>query len=184
MRRRAAIAAMASIPAVVLVWRRNRRTGSRFVNEVINPFLLDRGLAGRSHDNLATLEHIGRRTGMRRLTLIHPVPTDDGFRITVPLGEESEWARNVLAAGHCRMQVGDTVYELDEPALLRVDSDAGILAPLRWLQAQLGFRWLRLHRFDARPGSLESGAGIAGPTPTTEPSTGPAPVAVPVAMAV
>ena len=31
-----------------------------------------------------------------------------------PLGDHSEWARNVLAAGHCRLQLRDVVYELDD----------------------------------------------------------------------
>jgi hypothetical protein len=91
--------------ATVARWRNHRRTGSRFVNEVVNPFLFRRGVAGRSRENLGTLEHIGRRSGMRRLTMVHPVPTEEGFRIVVPLGEESQWARNVLAAGDCRLQM-------------------------------------------------------------------------------
>ncbi len=153
-----AIALIASVVAAVAWWRRNRRTGSRFVNEVVNPFLLRRGVPGQTRENLATLEHVGRRSGTRRLTLVHPVPTEDGFRITVPLGSESEWARNVLAAGHCRMQVGDVVYELDEPALIPVGTDDAVPAPIRWVQAQLGFMWLRLHRFAEAPGTLEEPA--------------------------
>jgi hypothetical protein len=166
-----------SLVAAVAWWRRNRRTGSRFVNDVVNPFLLRQGVPGQSRENLATLEHIGRRSGTRRLTLVHPVPTEDGFRITVPLGVESEWARNVLAAGHCRMQIGDIVFELDEPSLVPVGSDGHVVAPVRWAQTGLGFMWLRLHRFGEAPGRLEA------PEPSleriaAEPSA-PQPVATP-----
>lgn len=154
--------------ATVAWWRNHRRTGSRFVNEVVNPFLLRRGVAGRSRENLGTLEHIGRRSGIRRLTMVHPVPTEEGFRIVVPLGEESQWARNVLAAGHCRLQMGDTVYELDEPAFLEPGSVSEVPAAFRWVQDQLGFRWLRLHRFAKTPGTLEDLPLIARASPLVE----------------
>ena len=174
------IALIASLATTVAWWRSHRRTGSRFVNEVVNPFLLRRGVAGRSRENLGTLEHIGRRSGIRRLALVHPVPTDNGFRIIVPLGDESQWARNVLAAGHCRLQVGDTVYELDEPALVEPGAIEELAAPLRWVQAQLGFRWFRLHRFGAAPGTLEESATIAEPWPMAEPAITAAMTAKPV----
>ena len=102
----------------VAVWRRNRRLGTGFVNRVVNPLLLERGLAGRRASELGMLEHVGRRTGLRRLTPVHPEATASGFRIMVPLAEDSEWARNVLAAGHCRLQLHDRVYELDEPVMV------------------------------------------------------------------
>jgi hypothetical protein len=158
----AALTLVVSLTVAVAWWRGHRRTGSRFVNEVVNPFLLRQGVPGQSRENLAALEHIGRRSGIPRLTLVHPVPTEDGFRITVPLGVESEWARNVLAAGHCRMQIGDLVYELDEPSLVPVGRDVHVVAPVRWAQTGLGFMWLRLHRFGEAPGTLDA------PEPTTE----------------
>ena len=118
-----------------------------------------------------TRARFGRRSGIRRLTLVHPVTTEDGFRIIVPLGEESQWARNVLAAGHCRLQVGDLVYELDEPALVDPGAVAEVLAPLRWVQAQLGFRWLLLHRFAAATGELEALDSSTELSPAPEPLT-------------
>lgn len=173
----AALTLALSVSAAVAWWRGHRRTGSRFVNDLINPFLLRRGVPGRSRDNLGTIEHIGRRSGIRRLTLVHPVPTEDGFRILVPLGTESEWARNVLAAGHCRMQVGDVVYELDEPALVPIGREAGVAAPIRWAQAGLGFMSLRLRRFAAAPGTLDETVVAA---PALAPPAEPERVAVPV----
>ncbi len=136
------------------------------MNEVLDPFLVGRGISGAGRSELGTLEHVGRRSGIRRLTPIHPVLTNDGVRIVVPLGPKSEWARNVLAAGHCRMQLHDTVYELDEPALLppRVIDD--LSTPVRWACERLGFMYLRLHRFAERPGVLEP---IATEEPIEEP---------------
>ncbi len=136
-------------------WRRNPRVGTRIVNRTVNPFLVRRGISGASRSEFGTVEHIGRRSGTRRLTPIHPVPSADGFRIMVPLGAKSEWARNVVAAGHCRMQFHEMVYDLDEPRLVDANRATGVSAPARWLSAQLGFQYLYLRRFAERPGALD-----------------------------
>ena len=150
------VAAMAATSAGLLaLWRRNPRFGAGFMNRVLDPVLVARGFAGSGRSEIGTLEHVGRRSGIRRLTPVHPERTDDGFRIVVPLGLKSEWARNVLAAGHCRMQLHGVVYELDEPALLLPREMADLPAPVRTVFALLGFEYLRLRRFAEAPGALE-----------------------------
>ena len=140
---------------LAVAWHRNPRIGSGFANTVVNPWLLERGLAGAGRSELGTLEHIGRVSGIRRLTPVHPEPTRDGFRIMVPLGAHSEWARNVVAAGHCRLQWHDTVYGLDEPAMLPA-AEAGELPPtVRGAMAALGFEYLQLRTFSANTGTLD-----------------------------
>lgn len=139
----------------VAVWRRNRRLGSGFVNRVVNPLLLERGLAGRRASEIGTLEHVGRRTGRRRLTPVHPEATANGFRIMVPLAEDSEWARNVLAAGHCRLQLHDRVYELDEPVMVAASRVGDLPEAVRRVAGWLGFDYLELRQFAVAPGALE-----------------------------
>lgn len=151
---------------IVVAWRRNPRMGTRYVNEVVNPVLVARGMAGAGRSEIGTLEHFGRRTGARHLTPIHPVRTKEGFRIVVPLGEQSQWARNVLVAGHCRMQLHGVVYELDEPVLLAAGEVPGMAAPLAWIQDRLGMEYLLLHRFAEAPGALEPVAEAAAPAGT------------------
>jgi hypothetical protein len=149
------IATLAGVAIGVYVfWRRNPRTGTRIMNDVVNPFLVRTVSSGAGRSELGTIEHVGRRSGTRRLTPVYPVATADGFRILVPLGLESRWAQNVLAAGHCRMQLHGTVYELDEPALLLPREMAELRTVIRFLAGQLGFMYLRLHRFADAPGSL------------------------------
>jgi deazaflavin-dependent oxidoreductase (nitroreductase family) len=149
-----ASATMAALAAAYLAWRRNPRIGSGFVNRVIDPILLEHGLSGAGRSEIGTLEHMGRRSGTRRLTPVHPVPTDRGFRIIVPLGRASEWARNVLAAGHCRLQLHDLVHELDEPALVEPGAVPGLSTLARLVSSWLGFRYLLLHSLSSSPGSL------------------------------
>ncbi len=148
-------AVVAAGVGVLVAWRRNPRIGTRFANKVVNPFLVGRALSGGGRSEIGTLEHVGRRTGTRHLTPIHPVPTPDGFRIVVPLGSKSQWARNVLAAGHCRMQLHDTVYDLDEPVLLAAGELNEIAAPAAWILDRLGIQYLLLRRFAERPGALD-----------------------------
>ena len=133
-------------------------------------------MSGAGRSEIGTIEHIGRKSGTRRLTPVHPVATEGGFRIVVPLGERSEWARNVVSAGHCRLQLHDRVYQLDEPTLVEPEFAPGLSGPARWLSSRLGFRYLLLRAFSSAPGSLlessqatiglpvEPASAIVGPT--------------------
>ncbi len=148
--------------AGVAWWRRHPRAGSAWVNRVVDPWLVDRGVAERSRGEIGLLEHVGRSSGLVRVTPVHPVPTDSGFRIIVPLGVESQWARNVLAAGHCRIQVGDAIHELDEPTLVEPSEVEELPLAARRAMTWLGFRYLLLHRFAEHPGSLHDAPTVAG----------------------
>jgi hypothetical protein len=171
----ALLATTAALGAVaggaVVAWRRNPRIGTGFVNSVVNPGLVRRGLAGGGASEIGTLEHIGRKSGVRRLTPIHPEPTADGFRIIVPLGEHSQWARNVLATGHCRLQLHDVVYELDEPVMIAAGDAGDLPRGVRLLLTALGFRYLKLRTFASGPGALEPVVDAAVPG---QPDPGPA----------
>jgi hypothetical protein len=148
----------AALLAAVVLWRRNPRIGTAFVNSVVNPALLRRGLAGYGRSEIGTLEHVGRKSGVRRLTPVHPEPTPTGFRIILPLGMRSEWARNVVAAGHCRLLLHGQVLDLDEPAMVDAGEAQDLPWPLRPVLAALGFQYLNLRTFASRPGSLETAA--------------------------
>jgi deazaflavin-dependent oxidoreductase (nitroreductase family) len=143
------------VVAATLIWRRNRRLGTRLVNDFVNPALVGRGWAGKGRSEIGTVEHVGRRSGIVRRTPVHPEPTADGFRIVVPLGPESAWARNVLAAGHCRLQLHGTVYELDEPRIAAPGELDGSPRVLRVFERALGFQYLLLRRCGAWAGARE-----------------------------
>jgi hypothetical protein len=149
------VAVGAAIVVAAATWRRNPRIGTTFVNSVVNPVLIRRGLAGYGRSELGTLEHVGRTSGVRRLTPVHPEPTLTGFRVIVPLGRRSEWARNVMAAGHCRLLLHDQVFDLDEPSMIDADEAKDLPRPLRRVLGALGFQYLTLHTFAARAGSLD-----------------------------
>jgi deazaflavin-dependent oxidoreductase (nitroreductase family) len=145
----------ALVTGTVVYWKRNPRIGTRFVNAVVNPGLLRRGLAGGAKSEIGSIEHFGRKSGIRRLSPVHPEPIPDGFRIVVPLGEHSQWVRNVLAAGHCRLQLHGHVYELDEPSLIEARDARDLPRIVRGVMQALGFRYLVLRTFAVQAGSLE-----------------------------
>jgi deazaflavin-dependent oxidoreductase (nitroreductase family) len=124
------------------------------VNRIVDPWLVRQGAIAGSNGELGLLEHIGRKSGIVRISPIHPVWTNEGLRIVVPLGVESQWVRNVIAAGHCRLQVGESVYDLDEPRLVLPSEIDGLPRAATRLMEWLGFRYLVLRRFAERPGSL------------------------------
>jgi hypothetical protein len=142
------VAAAAGLYTAARWWRQHPRTGAGFVNGIVNPWLERRGLIGASQGELGLIEHVGRRSGIVRRTPIHPMPTADGFRIIVPIGDRSEWVRNVMAAGHCRLVLGDRLIELDEPVFETPADVPDLPRPVRVLFDWLGFRYLRLRRFD------------------------------------
>jgi deazaflavin-dependent oxidoreductase (nitroreductase family) len=144
-------------------WRRHPRVGAEYVNRVIDPWLMRSGVIQKSEGELALVEHVGRVSGTVRLTPVHPVGTADGYRIVVPLGAASQWARNVLAAGHCRLQVGGVVHDLDEPTLVSPTSVAGIPPILGHFMDWLGFRYLQLHRFAEHVGDLAASTSASEP---------------------
>jgi hypothetical protein len=148
----------ALVAGFAIYWRWFPRAGLRWTNERFNPWLVEHGWSGAGRSEIGTLEHFGRQTGTRHLTPIHPVPTAEGFRVVVPLGDKSQWARNVLAAGHCRIQLRDVVHELDEPVLVRAVDVRELPRPVRWAEERLGFRYLLLHRFAEHAGELEPAA--------------------------
>jgi deazaflavin-dependent oxidoreductase (nitroreductase family) len=145
---------MAALAAAVVAWRRDPRIGSAFVNSAVNPWLLARGLAGGRHAEIGPLEHFGRKSGIRRLTPVHPEPTPEGFRVMVPLGSHSEWARNVVAAGRCRLQLHEQTYELADPRLIPAYEVTDLPRVIRAIMGALGFEYLALRTVSAVPGAL------------------------------
>ena len=126
----------------------------RVVNEKVNPLLLERDLVGTGRAEIATLEHVGRKSGAVHMTPVHPTLCDDAVLIPAPMGVGSQWAQNVLAAGTARLQLHDTVYDLDAPELIP-PSETGFYPPqLAAPFDRLGWRYVRMHVAGSAPGAL------------------------------
>jgi deazaflavin-dependent oxidoreductase (nitroreductase family) len=68
-----------------------------FNKRLLNPLMLH--LAGRRHWYAARLEHVGRRSGRTYTTPVVACPVDGGFALPLPYGHDTDWCRNLLAAG-------------------------------------------------------------------------------------
>ncbi|MDQ6832216.1 MAG: nitroreductase family deazaflavin-dependent oxidoreductase [Chloroflexota bacterium] len=75
------------------VARFNRRIWNRITRHIVG------WLPG-----FALLFHTGRRSGRAYQTPINAFRRDDGYRIALTYGAESDWVRNVMAAGGCEIE--------------------------------------------------------------------------------
>ncbi len=126
----------------------------RQVNERVNPWLLEHHIPGSSRAEIATLEHVGRVSGITHYTPVHPTLRDDRVLIPAPLGVGSQWALNILQAGVARMQLHDHLYDLDRPELITVAETGLFPPPLAAPFDGMGWRYLRLHVAGTTPGAF------------------------------
>ena len=75
------------------------------------------------------IQHVGRSSGRPYRTPLEALPVDDGYVFMLVYGAQSDWVRNVLAAGRATLEVdGDTV-ELVEPTVITGDEAFERLPP-------------------------------------------------------
>ncbi len=66
----------------------------------------------------AIIYHTGRRSGKTYHTPINAFRTADGYRIALTYGSQSDWVRNVLAAGGCEIVTRCRRIALTQPRLV------------------------------------------------------------------
>lgn len=97
---------------------------------LVNPFIV-RTIAGRIRP-YAVVRHVGRRSGRAYATPVWAAPQGDDIMIALILGTETDWCRNVRAAGGCTLQVGRISYALSGPQV--VDQAAALPAFPVWIR--------------------------------------------------
>lgn len=113
------------------------RSVTRVVKHVANPVIGT--FAGRV-PNFAILHHVGRRSGRPYATPINIFLRDGHYIIGLTYGPDTDWARNVLAAGGCEITTRGRNLRLTAPVILTDRSAA-------WAPA-LARPILRLFRVD------------------------------------
>lgn len=71
--------------------------------------------------------HLGRSSGTTYRTPVDAHPTVDGFVLVVRYGPESDWVRNILAAGRATLRVDGVDHELHRPRLVSQEDAVGLL---------------------------------------------------------
>ena len=94
------------------------RSVARFNRRFMNPLLLR--VAGRL-PGFAIVSHVGRKSGHAYRTPVNVFRTDDGgYIIALTYGPESDWVKNVLAAGSCELLTRGRRVRLSDP---RIETD-------------------------------------------------------------
>jgi deazaflavin-dependent oxidoreductase (nitroreductase family) len=103
------------IPRIVARWN---RVGLNRLTLRVAPWLPGFGV----------VVHRGRRSGREYSTPVNVFPRSDGVRIALTYGADSDWVKNVLAAGGCRMRTRGRNLGLSDPRLVH-DPDCGGIRP-------------------------------------------------------
>jgi deazaflavin-dependent oxidoreductase (nitroreductase family) len=87
------------------------------------------------------LVHVGRTSGREYLTPLEPTPIDGGYLFVPVYGVESDWVRNVLAAGSARLRTGGTEVVVTNPRLIDAEAAFALLPegtarPPKWLKLE------------------------------------------------
>jgi deazaflavin-dependent oxidoreductase (nitroreductase family) len=65
------------------------------------------------------LTHVGRKSGKVYRTPVNVFRAPNGFIIALTYSSQSEWVKNVLAAGGCELQTRGKKYQLSTPNIVR-----------------------------------------------------------------
>lgn len=134
---------------------------SRFVRmvmgpmtKVLNPAVMR--LAGRRHVLMAAqVRHVGRRSGRQYVTPVGARRAGDTFVIPLTFGNQSDWSRNIRAAGGGSLRLDGADYQLTQPELAGWADARPVLRKafnpvMRVMLRMLGIRQFLLLKLDDR----------------------------------
>jgi deazaflavin-dependent oxidoreductase (nitroreductase family) len=112
-----------------------------FNRRILNPPMLR--FAGRRGFYAAVVQHTGRRSGRRYVTPVVAAPSGTGFIIALPYGADTDWCRNVLAAGGCTLQHRGVMYQVGAPRIVGASEALPAFSPVK----QRAFRLARIRQY-------------------------------------
>jgi deazaflavin-dependent oxidoreductase (nitroreductase family) len=101
------------IPRVVGQWN---KAGLNRVTRRIAPWM----------PGLGVVVHRGRRTGSVYQTPVSVFAAEDGYVFALTYGPDTDWVKNVLAAGGCELRTRGRVIRLASPRLFRDETRRAI----------------------------------------------------------
>ena len=84
------------------------------------------------------LIHRGRTSGQTYRTPLDAHAVDGGYVFIMNYGRESDWVKNIIAAGTATLRIGDTDIPLDEPRLISKGDAEGLLPGTKMPPAWVG----------------------------------------------
>ncbi len=124
---------------------------ARFNKKVLNPFTLS--FAGRPYSPYAIVRHVGRKSGRQYTTPVVAQRTEEGFVIPLPYGEDTDWHRNVQAAGEAVIASQGHAYHVARPEVVDAAEGTKAYGPvMTWLLEGAGVQqYLRIRRVPDEP---------------------------------
>ena len=104
------------IPRVVRRWN---KAGLNKVTRRVAPWM----------PGLAVVVHRGRRSGTAYQTPVNVFAAPDGYVLALTYGADTDWVKNVMAAGGCELRTGGRVFQLTAPRLFH-DEERRDIRPL------------------------------------------------------
>ena len=86
----------------------------------------------------SVIRHHGRRSGTMYETPVVPFESGDGYLIALPYGTNTDWVKNVLAAGSAELVSDGRTIALDSPEVVSADMITELL-PKREQRSQRMF---------------------------------------------
>jgi deazaflavin-dependent oxidoreductase (nitroreductase family) len=77
------------------------------------------------------LTHVGRKSGKLYRTPVNVFRATNGFIVALTYSSESEWVKNVLAAGGCELKTRGNEYHLSSPQVVRDPTRQRFPIPVR-----------------------------------------------------
>jgi deazaflavin-dependent oxidoreductase (nitroreductase family) len=84
------------------------------------------------------LIHVGRKSGKVYRTPVNVFRAPEGFLIALTYGRNSEWVRNVVAAGACQLETRGMQYQLSAPTIVHDPSRLRFPIPVRIVLRLIG----------------------------------------------
>jgi deazaflavin-dependent oxidoreductase (nitroreductase family) len=86
----------------------------------------------------AIVRHVGRRSGREHANPVNLFHHGDRYVIALTYGADSQWVRNVMAAGDVRVRTRGRTIHLVEPEIVHDPTQSHVPAPIRPILRALG----------------------------------------------
>ena len=130
-----AIIAIAIPAAAILLMRFRKRWLAKFNIAVTNRIT---GLFAGWLPGFGILTHVGRKSGRVYRTPINVFRISSGFIIALTYSRNSEWVKNVLAAGGCELKTRGKKYRLFAPTVVHDSTRRRFPIPARLVLRLVG----------------------------------------------
>jgi deazaflavin-dependent oxidoreductase (nitroreductase family) len=125
------IAAVVTVGAIFVVGMRRKTpavlNAVRRSGRAMKPLVLRS--AGRTGAPTSVVEHTGRNTGSPYETPVVAAPIADGFVVALPYGPNTDWLKNVVAAGRATIRFDGHPHAVDLPEVVPMEEVATDFAP-------------------------------------------------------